>query len=67
MLVIELTTLWSSGKARSNIMNWTLLNVYSDVYTVALLRNVSLPMENKTVDIRPKSRISKLAKLFHRA
>ncbi len=48
-------------------MNWTLLNVYSDVYTVALLRNVSLPMENKTVDIRPKSRISKLAKLFHRA
>ena len=47
-------------------MNWTLLNVYSDVYTVALLRNVSLPMENKVEDTRSKSKISKLAKLFHR-
>ena len=47
-------------------MNWTLMNVYSDVYTVALLRNVSLPMENKLDMDRPKSRMSKLAKLFHR-
>ena len=47
-------------------MNWTLLNVYSDVYTVALLRNVNIPMENKTPETRAKSRISKLSKLFNR-
>ena len=47
-------------------MNWTLMNVYSDVYTVALLRNVSLPMENKLDLERPQSRIRKLAKLFRR-
>jgi hypothetical protein len=47
-------------------MNWTLLNVYSDVYTVAMLRNVSIPMESKTAETRAKSKISKLAKLFNR-
>ena len=43
-------------------MNWTLLNVVSDVYTVALLRNVKQDKIVKHHD----SRLGKLIKLFHR-
>ena len=43
-------------------MNWTLLNVYSDVYTVALLRN----MKQERVVKHHESRLTKLIKLFHR-
>lgn len=43
-------------------MNWTLLNVVSDVYTVALLRNVKQEKAVKHHD----NRLGKLMKLFHR-
>ena len=43
-------------------MNWTLLNVVSDVYTVALLRNTKQETAVKHHD----SRLGKLVKLFRR-
>ena len=43
-------------------MNWTLLNVYSDVYTVALLRN----MKQESTVKHHESRLGKLVKLFRR-
>lgn len=43
-------------------MNWTLLNVVSDVYTVALLRD----MKQDKIVKQHHSRLGKLMKLFHR-
>lgn len=43
-------------------MNWTLLNVVSDVYTVALLRN----MKQKKALKHGDTRLGKLVKLFYR-
>ncbi len=43
-------------------MNWTLLNVYSDVYTVAMLRN----MKTGNTPKHHESRLGKLVKFFHR-
>ncbi len=42
-------------------MNWTLLNVISDIYTVALLRNVKQEKAVKQLE----SRFGKLVKLFY--
>lgn len=43
-------------------MNWTLLNVVSDVYTVSLLRNV----KQESVVKHHDSRLTKLVKMFRR-
>ena len=43
-------------------MNWTLLNVVSDMYTVAMFRNI----KQESVVKHHDSRLTRLVKLFHR-
>jgi len=47
-------------------MNRTLFNVYSDVYTVALLRDIRQPTIVNKLPEKHESRLNKLVKLFAR-